>query len=202
MIMETVKYIISSVLLGFGLAMDAFSVSVVNGFREPHMRTRKKNLIALCFGGFQTLMPMIGWAAVTFFLSLFKKAEPVIPWVAFGLLLFIGGKMVMEGIMVLRGKTDEADEVKTLGKHTLFVQGIATSIDALSVGFTISGYGFVKALAVSLIIGLVTFVLCRLALVLGIRLGRILNRYASLVGGIILIGIGLEILLSNLLADL
>ena len=197
--METVRFIINSVLLGFGLAMDAFSVSVVNGFHEPHMSGRKKNLIAACFGGFQTMMPLIGWALVTFFLSLFKKAEPFIPWIAFGLLLFIGGKMLIEGIMVLRGKTDEEEEVKSLGKSTLIVQGIATSIDALSVGFTISGYGFVAALIASLIIGVVTFVLCRLALVLGIRMGRILNRYASLVGGIILIGIGVEILLSNLL---
>lgn len=228
----TVVFILNSVLLGVGLAMDAVSVSVVNGFRDPKMSSRRKNVIAGTFGVFQTMMPLIGWAAVTFFLQLFRKAEPCIPWIAFVLLLFIGGKMLIEGIGELRNKEDcreggendvfpaegsgtddgtedgaknassaggSGTERKVLGKKTLLIQGIATSIDALSVGFTISEYGFGAALAASLIIGLVTFILCRIALVLGIRVGRILNRYASLVGGIILIGIGVEILLTGIL---
>jgi len=197
--MNIFQYIISNVLLGTGLAMDAFSVSIVNGFHEPGMSAGKKNKIAGTFGFFQTIMPLAGWAAVSFFIHIFKKAEPFIPWIAFGLLLFIGGKMLIEGIMILRGKTEESGEVQKLGKGTLIIQGIATSIDALSVGFTISEYGFVSALAASLIIGVITFLLCRIALMLGIKAGTKLNRYASLVGGIILIGIGVEILLSNVL---
>ena len=199
--MNTFQFIVSNVLLGIGLAMDAFSVSIVNGFREPGMSAGKKNKIAGTFGGFQTIMPLAGWTAVSFFLHIFRKAEPFIPWIAFALLLFIGGKMLIEGIMILRGKTDENEEGQRLGRRTLLIQGIATSIDALSVGFTISDYGFVSALIASLIIGVITFVLCRIALTLGIKVGEKLNRYASLVGGIILIGIGTEILLSNLLSS-
>ena len=197
--MNVFQFIISNVLLGIGLAMDAFSVSIVNGFHEPGMSAGKKNKIAGTFGFFQTIMPLIGWAAVSFFIHIFKKAEPFIPWIAFGLLIFIGGKMLIEGIMILRGKTEENEEDQKLGKGTLIIQGIATSIDALSVGFTISEYGFVSALFAALMIGVITFLLCRIALTLGIKVGTKLNRYASLVGGIILIGIGTEILLSNVL---
>lgn len=197
--MNTFQFILSNVLLGIGLAMDAFSVSIVNGFHEPGMSAGKKNKIAGTFGFFQTIMPLIGWGAVTFFLQIFKKAEPFIPWIAFGLLLFIGGKMLIEGIMILRGKSVEEEDQK-LGRGTLIIQGIATSIDALSVGFTISEYGFVSALIAALMIGVITFLLCRIALMLGVKVGTKLNRYASLAGGIILIGIGTEILLSNLLS--
>ena len=198
--MDLLRFIMNSSLLGIGLAMDAFSVSIVNGFHEPGMSAGKKNKIAGTFGGFQTIMPLIGWAAVVFFLHFFQKAEPFIPWIAFGLLLFIGGKMLIEGIQILWGKKEEEEDQK-LGKGTLIVQGIATSIDALSVGFTISDYGFGMALAASLIIGAITFILCRIALMLGIKVGTKLNRFASLVGGIILIGIGTEILLTNLLSS-
>ena len=196
--MDLLRFIMNSSLLGVGLAMDAFSVSIVNGFHEPEMSAGKKNKIAGVFGGFQTIMPLIGWTAVVFFLHLFQKAEPFVPWVAFGLLLFIGGKMLIEGIRILRGKEEKEER---LGKGTLIVQGIATSIDALSVGFTISDYGFGMALTASLIIGVITFILCRIALVLGIRIGTKLNRFSLLVGGIILIGIGTEILLTNLLSS-
>ena len=96
--METILFIGNSLLLGVGLAMDAFSVSVVNGFHEPKISVRKKRGIAVVFAAFQTAMPLLGWIAVHFFLELFKKAEPFIPWVAFILLLFIGGKMLLEAI--------------------------------------------------------------------------------------------------------
>ena len=197
--MEVFRFIVNSTLLGVGLAMDAFSVSIVNGFHEPGMSSGKKQKIAGVFAGFQTLMPLIGWFMVSFLVSTFKKLEPFIPWIAFFLLLFIGGKMLIEGIQILRGKKQDEEEDVSLTGKTLIIQGIATSIDALSVGFTLSEYGVWGAIVAALIIGTVTFILCRIALVLGIKVGTKLNRYASLVGGIILIGIGTEILLTNIL---
>ena len=192
--METLFFIFNSILLGVGLAVDAFSVSVVNGFHEPDMSTYKKNGMAIAFGGFQALMPFLGWVAVHFMLTLFKKAEPFIPWIAFFLLLFIGGKMVVE---VIVDPEPEAGKVTRLTRKTLLIQAIATSIDALSVGFTIAEYGVISALVAAAIIGVVTFVICRVGVVLGIKVGTKLNRGATLLGGIILIGIGIEILVTS-----
>ncbi len=192
--METLLFIGNSLLLGVGLAMDAFSVSVVNGFHEPKMSVRKKRGIAGVFAAFQTAMPLLGWVAVHFFLVLFQKAEPFIPWVAFFLLLFIGGKMILEAI--LKKDEDEEEEFR-LNRRTLFIQGIATSIDALSVGFTIADYGVWMAVIASVLIGVVTYLICRLGLVLGVKIGTKINRKASILGGCILIGIGLEILLKS-----
>jgi len=196
---EVFRFIVNSTLLGVGLAMDAFSVSIVNGFHEPGMSSGKKQKIAGTFAGFQTLMPLIGWFMVSFLVSAFKKLEPYIPWIAFLLLLFIGGKMLIEGIQILRGKKKEEEGETSLTGKTLILQGVATSIDALSVGFTLADYKVGPAIVAALIIGVVTFILCRIALVLGIKVGTKLNRYASLVGGIILIGIGTEILLTHIL---
>ena len=197
--MEVFRFVINSILLGVGLAMDAFSVSIVNGFHEPGMSSGKKQKIAGTFAGFQTLMPLIGWFMVSFLVSTFQKLEPFIPWIAFFLLLFIGGKMLIEGIQILRGKKKEEKGETSLTGKTLILQGVATSIDALSVGFTLADYKVGPAIIAALIIGVVTFILCRIALVLGIKVGTKLNRYASLVGGIILIGIGTEILLTHIL---
>ena len=197
--MEVFRFVINSTLLGVGLAMDAFSVSIVNGFHEPGMSSGKKQKIAGTFAGFQTLMPLIGWFMVSFLVSTFQKLEPFIPWIAFLLLLFIGGKMLIEGIQILRGKKKEEEGETSLTGKTLILQGVATSIDALSVGFTLADYKVGPAIVAALIIGVVTFILCRIALVLGIKVGTKLNRYASLVGGIILIGIGTEILLTHIL---
>lgn len=192
--MEIIVFIGNSLLLGVGLAMDAFSVSVVNGFHEPEMSARKKRGIAGVFAAFQTAMPLLGWVAVHFFLVLFQKAEPFIPWVAFVLLFFIGGKMLLEAIV---NRKEEEEKIYRLNRRTLFVQGIATSIDALSVGFTIADYGVWMALIASVLIGAVTYVICRLGIVLGVRIGTKINRGASILGGCILIGIGLEILIKS-----
>ena len=127
-------------------------------------------------------------------LTLFTKAEPFIPWVAFFLLLFIGGKMIVE---VIVDPQPEAGKVTRLTRKTLLIQAIATSIDALSVGFTIAEYGVISALVAAAIIGVVTFVICRVGVVLGIKVGTKLNRGATLLGGIILIGIGIEILVTS-----
>lgn len=188
-----ITFIINSVLLGAGLAMDAFSVSLANGLKEPKMTGAKRIGIAGVFAGFQFLMPMIGWVLVHTIVETFSSVQSYIPWVALALLLFIGGKMLIEGIRTWSDTEVPDDE---LGHGTLIIQGIATSIDALSVGFTIASYSLVSALICGLIIGVVTFLICMIGLYLGRKLGMKLAGKASVLGGIILIAIGIEIVLS------
>ena len=187
------RFVLNSILLGFGLAMDAFSVSIANGLREPHMKRSRMLLIAGTFAFFQFLMPMLGWICVHFLVSTFVVFQPAIPWIALGLLSFIGGKMILEGI---RPGGEEAAAAFSIG--TLMVQGVATSIDALSTGFTIAEYGWHMALAASLIIAAVTLAVCLVGVRIGRRFGMRLAHRASIFGGAILILIGLEIFISNL----
>ncbi|MGM9552630.1 MAG: manganese efflux pump MntP family protein [Clostridia bacterium] len=185
--------IINSVLLGIGLAMDAFSVSLANGLNEPMMRKRKMCAIAGTFGFFQALMPMIGWFCIHTIVQYFQTFEKFIPWIALILLGYIGTSMLYEGI-----KGDEACEKPRVGILALLVQGIATSIDALSVGFTIADYDLFSALFASLIIALVTFIICMVGLLIGRKMGTCLANKASILGGVILIFIGIEIFISNI----
>lgn len=187
-------FFFNSVLLGVGLAMDAFSVSLANGLNEPGMRKRKMCIVAGVFGFFQALMPMIGWVCVHTIVRYFKAFEKFIPWIALILLLYIGGKMLIDGI---RNKEEEAEALK-VGAGALIVQGIATSIDALSVGFTISEYNLLMALVCSLIIAVVTFIICMAGLMIGKKFGTKLSNKATIFGGIILIIIGLEIFLTGI----
>jgi putative Mn2+ efflux pump MntP len=191
------KFFINSLLLGAGLAMDAFTVSLANGLNEPKMRRLKQAGIAAVFAGFQTLMPLIGWVCVHTIVEHFRAFEKLIPWIALLLLCWIGGKMVFES----RCKKEQDAETKStaLGIGTLAVQGIATSIDALSVGFTIADYTAPLALIAALIIGAVTFVICYAGLKIGRKAGMKLAGKATLFGGLLLIGIGLEIFLSHML---
>ena len=184
-------FILNSILLGVGLAMDAFSVSIANGLAEPKMRPFKSTAIAGTYGFFQFMMPMIGWFLVTTVVSWFRVFEKFIPYIALGLLLFIGIKMIVE---CLRGGEDE--QLRTLTVPVLLLQGVATAIDALSVGFTISGYSVGLALLASGIIGAVTFVICLFGLWIGRRFGSVFKR-AEVIGGVILIGIGIEIFVKN-----
>ena len=185
-------FFFNSVLLGVGLAMDAFSVSMANGLHDPKMSVRRMCIIAGAFGVFQAVMPMTGWVCVHTIVELFSSFEMFIPWIALILLAYIGGKMLLEGI---RG--EETEEAIELSAGALFVQGVATSIDALSVGFTISEYGWLMALVCSLIVAAVTFFLCEAGLSLGKKFGTELSGKASILGGVILIGIGLEIFISG-----
>lgn len=178
----------NSILLGVGLAMDAFSVSMANGLNEPHMRKAKMCKIAGVFAGFQALMPMTGWFCVHTIAEYFHAFEKMIPWIALILLAIIGGKMLLEGI---RG--DGEEELSGVGAGALFVQGVATSIDALSVGFTIAEYNWLMALISSLIIATVTFFICTGGLVIGKKFGTKLSNKAQILGGVILILIGIEI---------
>ena len=191
------SFVVQSALLGVGLAMDAFSVSLANGLREPKMNGGRMAIIAGVYGGFQYLMPLLGWICVHTVVSLFSSLEKIIPWIAFALLGWIGGKMLREGLRE-RNDPNAAPADRSLTNRDLLMQGIATSIDALSVGFTIEQYDFGTANLASLLIGGVTFALCVIALLIGKRLGTRLARYASILGGIILISIGFKIFLGGL----
>ena len=184
-----ISFFVNSVLLGTGLAMDAFSVSLAGGLREPCMKGHKIAGMAGVFALFQFLMPMLGWVCVHTVLQYFKIFEGFIPWVALILLCFIGGKMLLEGI---KGG-DNGAEKPAVGFGALMVQGVATSIDALSVGVTIADYNWVMALVCCLLIGGVTFAICVGGLMLGKKFGTKLAGKASILGGAILIFIGLEI---------
>ena len=189
-----VSFIINSILLGVGLAMDAFSVSMANGLNAPNMSRGMRIMIPTTLAGFQFLMPVIGWFCVHSIAEAFTSFQRAIPWIALVLLLFIGGKMLIEGI---RGGETEQTNV-SLKPGALLVQGVATSIDALSVGFTIAEYHVLEALAAGLIIGAVTFVICSLGLRIGQRFGTKLAGKASILGGVILIGIGIEIFITGI----
>ncbi len=186
-------FFLNSIFLGAGLAMDAFSVSLANGLNETKMKKKRMCKIAGIFSIFQCLMPLIGWVCVHTIIMYFKSFEKLIPWIALILLLIIGGKMLIEGI---RYKGTDAEPPK-VGFAALMIQGIATSIDALSVGFTIAEYGFLMALVSAVIIGIVTFIICFIGLALGKKFGTKLAGKASILGGIILIGIGIEIFVTG-----
>ena len=188
-------FILNSILFGVGLAMDAFSVSMANGLREPDMKTGRMCIIAGTFAFFQILMPLLGWVCVHTIAEMFEGFQRLIPWIALLLLGYIGGKMLLEG---LRGEESEPGaETAAVGWSGLILQGIATSIDALSVGFTIAEYSWRAALTEALIIGIVTFLICLAGLRIGKFFGMRLAGKASILGGVILIAIGLEIFLTG-----
>jgi putative Mn2+ efflux pump MntP len=189
-------FFVESALLGVGLAIDAFSVSLANGLNEPCMKKKKLLGIAGVFAIFQGMMPMIGWICVHTILQYFKAFEVLIPWIALILLAFIGGKMLLEGIK----NKEEEDECgcNGVGFVALIVQGIATSIDALSVGFTIAEYELLQAIVSALIIAVITFFICVGGLIIGKKFGTKLSNKASIFGGLILILIGIEIFLTGI----
>ena len=186
-------FFFNSILLGVGLAMDAFSVSLANGLNEPLMKRRKMCQIAGVFAVFQALMPMFGWICVHTIVQYFQAFEIFIPWIALGLLGFIGGKMLYDGIT----DNEDSEEKPGVGFAALIMQGIATSIDALSVGFTIADYDLLSAALAAFIIAVVTFVICIGGLSIGKKAGTALSGKATVFNGIILIFIGLEIFISN-----
>ena len=193
-------FFFNSILIGIGLAMDAFSVSLSNGLNEPGMSKRKTLGVAGIFGIFQGLMPLIGWFCVHNIAVLFSEIEPFIPWVAFLLLSYIGGKMLYEGINEYKCKNGGGTYCpvpQKLGLSALLVQGIATSIDALSVGTTISSYVTLQAVVCSLIIAVLTFGICFVGILLGRKFGTALSGKSAIFGGSILIFIGLEILITS-----
>lgn len=184
-------FLLSSALLGVGLAMDAFSVSLANGLHEPAMGWKKISFIAGTFAFFQWLMPMAGWCCVHIILEIFQFFAPYVSWFACFLLCFIGGGMVKEGM------AGDAEKVHAgVGKKALFAQGVATSIDALSVGFTIDRMDGMTAFFCAVIIAAVTFWICVAGVVLGKKFGVKLADKATILGGLILVGIGIKMVIS------
>lgn len=186
-------FFFNSVLLGLGLAMDAFSVSLANGLNEPDMGEKKMCGVAGVFAFFQAAMPMIGWICVHTIVQYFNTFRKFIPWIALILLLFIGGNMLIDS---MKKNNDKTEKPKT-GMASLLLQGIATSIDALSVGFAIAEYEIVMAVVCALIISAVTFVVCMAGLVIGKKFGTKFSNKATMLGGIILIVIGFEIFIAG-----
>ena len=196
--MFTFSFIFNSILMGVGLAMDAFSVSLANGLHEPKMHKRKIFLIAGVFAAFQAIMPMIGWLCVHTLAEKFHVFQKFIPWIALILLFYIGISMIKEG----KEECKDDGKCEKLLFGTLLVQGIATSIDALSVGFTISEYGYLMAIVEALIIAAVTFMICTVGVLLGRKFGTKFAGKSSLLGGAILIFIGLKIFVEGVIIPL
>ena len=190
-----ISFFITSIMLGAGLAMDAFSVSLANGLNEPTMKKSRMCGVAGIFSVFQFAMPLIGWICVSTVARLFGAFEKLIPWIALILLGYIGGKMLYEGI---KRKENEEEQI-AVGLKGLLIQGIATSIDALSGGFTISDYNWMEALFACLLIGTITFFICYAGLGIGKKAGTKLAGKAGILGGVILILIGLEIFITGIL---
>ncbi len=187
------NFYLRSLLMGIGLAMDACAVSMANGLKEPKMKAGKIVLIAAAFGLFQAIMPIIGYLVGHAVLS---TIEPFIPWIALVILGFIGGKMVYEGI---RNKREDEEKGHTLTLWELFVQAIATSIDALSAGIAFADYDISQAMIAASLIMAVTFVISFISVFIGKKFGDKLGRKAVILGGLILIGIGLEIFFTGIL---
>lgn len=192
-------FVFTNLLLGVGLAMDAFSVSLANGLGEPGMRRRRMVLIAGIFAFFQAAMPMTGWFFVHTAVTYFEAFSPFIPWISLALLGFIGGKMLLEGVRNMRSGNEEACALQRVSFGALLLQGVATSIDALSVGFTIAEYNVWHALVAVALIAAVTFVICFAGIFIGKKFGAGLSCKATILGGSILVIIGLVIFIRGLL---
>lgn len=186
--------LITVFLTGIGLSMDAFAVAVCKGLKMQKLNYKQMGLIALFFGGFQALMPFIGWTLGHSFKDYIESFDH---WVAFVLLVFIGGKMIYEAF---KGDDDDDDcggfEIKEL-----FIMAIATSIDAMAAGiaFAIDGIETLASILWAIfVIGVTTFVLSAVGVFIGHKFGAVYKSKAELAGGIILILIGAKILLEHL----
>jgi putative Mn2+ efflux pump MntP len=184
--------LITIIVIALGLAMDAFAVSIVSGAAYKQLKIKHALRIALFFGGFQAIMPLIGYLAG---LSIKTYIISYDHWVAFGLLSAVGGKMIYESFKI---KTAE-ENLNPSNILTLLVLSVATSIDALAIGITLSFLRVSLAAAVS-IIGLVTFVLSYLGVFIGKRFGHFFENKIEAIGGLILIGLGLKILIEHLVS--
>lgn len=185
-------FFLNSALFGIALAMDAFSVSIANGINDSKMKLNKCLLIAFVFAFFQAAMPLLGWLGVHTLVEKFTFISKFIPYIALILLSFLGIKMIYDCY-----KKCECQKC-VVGIGALLLQGIATSIDALSVGFTIASYSFIEAFVCCLIISIITFIICIIGVQIGKLFGNKFSNKAELIGGIILIIIGLEIFLTNI----
>lgn len=182
--------IISIIFIAFGLAMDAFAVSITSGLTIKSLKINNALKIATFFGLFQAIMPLIGWLAGLSFRDFISGVDH---WIAFGLLSIIGCKMIYESSkMELNEK-----KIDPLNIYVLFILSIATSIDALAVGLSLSFLNVSIALP-AIIIGIVTFLLSVFGVYFGNRFGHYFERKIEIIGGLILIGIGIKILIEHL----
>lgn len=182
----------TTVLLALGLSADAVAVSLSSGLTIRHMKINKALKIALFFGGFQALMPLIGWVAGLSFSGLILSVDH---WVAFGLLSFLGGRMIYEA----NQEDDGEKKFNPLDSYTLLTLAVATSIDALAVGLSFSVLKTSIFAAVATI-GFVTFFLTFIGVFVGHKFGELCQKQIEIVGGLILIGIGSKILIEHLTA--
>ena len=181
-------------LIGVSLSMDAFAVAVCHGLSMPKLNLRHGAVIALFFGGFQALMPFLGWLLGSQFA---QYIESVDHWVAFGLLALIGGNMVREALSPEDEEESACPAADRLDLKRLFMMAVATSIDALAVGITFAFFSVPIGLAVS-IIGVTTFCISLGGVVIGNFFGTRYKQRAELTGGIVLILLGTKILLEHL----
>ena len=190
------EFFVTAMGLGFGLAMDAFSVSLANGLNDTGMKRGRMCLVAGTFAGFQGLMPLLGWICIKTVADKFALFQKAVPWIALLLLCWIGGKMLWEGLKP--GDGEEAEGSKALTFGLLAVQGIATSIDALSVGFNMVDMQYSAGMAAlsAALIALLTFFICYAGLYIGKKFGTKLANKASVLGGVILVAIGFWIFFS------
>lgn len=181
--------LITIVLIAVGLAMDAFAVSIAKGIVIDRQRKKTALLIASLFGGFQMLMPAIGWLVGLSFKEIIMGVDH---WIAFGLLAFIGSKMIYDST-----KKEKENKEEDLKIHSILILAVATSIDALMVGLS---FAFLQTsiLEPILAIGLITFLLSLLGFYFGCGLGRVFGNRIKIVGGLILIAIGIRILIEHL----
>ncbi len=177
-------------LIGVGLSMDAFAVAVCKGLKMHKINLKQTAVIALFFGGFQALMPTLGYLIGH---SFNKYVEKFDHWIAFGLLLFIGGKMIIESVK----NTEDENTGCNFDIKELFLLAVATSIDAFAVGVT---FAFLKVniIYAALLIGLTTFLISAFGVFIGKKFGEVWKKKAEISGGIILIIIGLKILIDGL----
>ncbi len=182
--------IVELILIGIGLSMDAFAVAVTNGLCCKEIKKGKALLIGLCFGGFQGLMPLIGYFLGRGFAKYINAFDHVIALVLLG---FIGSQMIIEAFK----KDSEEESVSCLTGKALIMQGIATSIDALAVGVSFASLPDVNIVFAVSAIFFITFVFSVVGVFIGKKFGTVLNTKAQLAGGIILVGIGLKIFIEH-----
>lgn len=185
--------ILTVFLLSVGLSFDSFAVSVCSGLNLPHIRFFQAAKIAIFLALFQAFMPLLGWLVGK---SMKTLIEPVDHWIAFGLLGMIGGKMIIESFI----NSEEREIKDPLSLKVILTLSVATSIDALAVGFSFSTI-LDKILLAVIIIGSVTFIASMLGILLGKKTGPKINKYAEITGGLILIAIGAKIMIEHLLVN-
>lgn len=192
-------FFVSILVLGIGLAMDAISVSLTDGFKEPEMTKKRAASISLIFGVFQATMPFIGWILAHTIVTSFSIFENFIPFISLALLWGIGIKMII-GYIKKRKEPETFETQENIPTKTIIMQALATSIDALSAGLTIANYTLLYAIIAFVVIGLITWGLCYFSIALGKKFGTGFTKNTDLIGGIILILIGTEIFVTGMIS--